>query len=78
MGATISSDDLFVDLVESVWGVRESASAADTQRLHRLVQLLQEKVRQKTRTGHDERLALQQAFKFVDLDETGFVAMNGS
>lgn len=74
LSASIPSDDYFVAMMESVWGVIEDGKADPmSKRVDSLLEILKEKVRQKTTAGNDEKTTLKRAFQHFDKDESGAV-----
>lgn len=77
ISASIPSDDYFVSMMESVWKVREDGKADPiSRRVDSLLEILREKVRQKTKAGQDEKTTLKAAFQHFDKDESGAVTPN--
>jgi len=75
ISASIPSDDYFVGMMENVWKVREDGKADPIMnRIDSLLEILKEKVRQKTKAGQDEKTTLKAAFQHFDKDESGAVS----
>lgn len=75
LSASIPSDKYFVSMMESVWVIREEGTPDESDvRLQELLEILKEKVRQKTPAGKLEESNLSQTFKFFDRDESGSVS----
>lgn len=77
LSASIPSDDYFITMMQSVWQVREDGVPdAQSKRVDQLLLILEEKVRQKTRAGEDEKTTLKRSFQHFDRDESGAVTKN--
>lgn len=77
VSASIPSDDYFVAMMESVWMITETeSSAALKAEIEAWADVVRQKIREKTHTGHSESVKLRQYFQHVDTDESGAVTLN--
>lgn len=76
LGASIPSDEYFIEMMESVWMLKEDDTPDDEEELKQLETILKEKVRQKCTATADDRTQIRKVFKFFDEDEGGFVTID--
>lgn len=75
--ADFYDDDLFVRILEGVWGVPEAnATPVPAGFLQKVRAVLWEKVRQKTATGSSEKDTLRLALRSLDLENCGSVGLH--
>ncbi|GBG32525.1 Calcyphosin-like protein [Hondaea fermentalgiana] len=76
MSATIDSDDVFCQMVERQFGVREADESAETQQIvQSFKETLLRKVHEKAREGVTESRTLLDAFRLVNSDSLGSVTL---
>jgi Ca2+-binding EF-hand superfamily protein len=76
LSASVPSDEYFVQMMESVWMMKEDDTPEDEEDLKQLETILREKVRQKCTATADERTQVRKVFKFFDEDEGGYVTID--
>lgn len=76
LGASVPSDDYFIEMMESVWMIPEKEGKAELELVARYEVVLREKVRQKCKPSESEDQKLRSVFKFFDTDETGAVTID--
>ena len=77
IGASVPSDDYFVEMMESCWMITESPPTAELEaKVAAWADVVREKVRQKTTATGSEDVKLRQVFKFFDTDESGAVTID--
>lgn len=76
--SVVHDDDLFIDIVAGVWGVKENENAGKISGafLENVKNVLWEKVRQKTEQTATESERLRLALKQLDLEDTGRLDYN--
>lgn len=68
-------DEYFIDTVLETWGLSED-SYISPQRIEELIDILYEKVRQRTHGADDEGKTAARIFRHFDVDESGFVTFD--
>ncbi len=77
IGASIPSDDYYVEMMESCWMLTEAPASAELEaKISAWADVVREKVRQKTTATGSEDLKLRQVFQFFDTDESGAVTID--
>lgn len=73
LGASIPSDEYFVQMMENCWKIKREGAAAEATNVSKLLNMLKAKVAVKTKSGKSKALMLQKTFKFFDSDEGGHI-----
>ena len=68
-------DNAFVRMMECVWGVAEAKDSQDEE-LSVLEYQLRDKLRIRMKGAETEEQVMLRAFKFIDVDDNGFLGMN--
>jgi len=73
LGASVPSDQYFVEMMQSCWKIKPAAKKSDDTPLAKWIALLKKKTQQKTKTGQRMTLTLKKIFSFFDGDESGAI-----
>mmetsp|Transcript_25978 Transcript_25978/g.61307 ORF Transcript_25978/g.61307 Transcript_25978/m.61307 type:complete len:298 (+) Transcript_25978:24-917(+) len=76
LGASVPSDEYFIEMMESVWMIPEKEGKAEAELVARYEVILREKVRQKCRPTESEDQKLRSVFAFFDTGEEGSVTID--